>query len=72
MTLKLNASALADFHLLWYTHNCPFRHSLQNAISQGKLMESRRLDEDITAGFGNYLTQKEQQYSRELSEVRTT
>ena len=33
-------------------------------------MESRRLDEDITAGFGNYLTQKEQQYSRELSEVR--
>ena len=33
-------------------------------------MENRRLDEDITAGFGNYLTQKDQQYSRELSEVR--
>ena len=34
-------------------------------------MENRRLGEDITAGFGNYLTQKEQQYSRELSEVRS-
>jgi len=34
-------------------------------------MENRRLDEDITAGFGDYLTQKEQQYSRELSEVRS-
>ena len=34
-------------------------------------MDDRRLGEDITAGHGDYLTQKEQQYSRELSEVRS-
>ena len=34
-------------------------------------MENRRLGEDITAGLGDYLSQKEQQYSRELSEVRS-
>ena len=34
-------------------------------------MKNRRLGEDITAGFGDYLTEKEQQYSRELSEVRS-
>lgn len=34
-------------------------------------MENRRLGEDITAGLGDYLTQKEQEYSRELSEARS-
>ena len=34
-------------------------------------MNNRRTGEDITAGFGDYLNQKEQQYSRELSEVRS-
>ena len=34
-------------------------------------MENRRLGEDITAGIGDYLTQKEQEYSKELSETRS-
>ena len=34
-------------------------------------MEHRRSGEDITAGLGDYLTQKEQEYSRELAEVRS-
>lgn len=34
-------------------------------------MENRSLGEDITAGLGDYLTQKEQEYSRELSEARS-
>lgn len=34
-------------------------------------MENRRLGEDLTAGLGNYLNHKDQQYSRELSEVRS-
>ena len=33
--------------------------SLQNATSQEKLMENRRLGEDLTAELGDYLTQKE-------------
>lgn len=31
-------------------------------------MARRRFEEDATAGLGYYLTEKEQQYSRELSE----
>ena len=34
-------------------------------------MEYRRQGEDITAGLGDYLTQKDQQYSKELSDVRS-
>ena len=34
-------------------------------------MNNRRTGEDITAGLGDYLNQKDQQYSRELSEVRS-
>lgn len=34
-------------------------------------MENRRLDEDITTRVGDYMIQKEQQYSKELSEVRS-
>ena len=34
-------------------------------------MENRRLGEDITQGLGDYLTQKEQEYSKELSEARS-
>ena len=34
-------------------------------------MADRRMGEDIIAGYGDYLIQKEQQYSRELSEVRS-
>lgn len=34
-------------------------------------MENRRLDEDITTGVGDYIIQKEQQYSKELPEVRS-
>lgn len=34
-------------------------------------MEDRRLGEDITEELGSYLNQKEQQYSRELTDVRS-
>ena len=34
-------------------------------------MANRRFEEDVTAGLEYYLTEKEQQYSRELSEVRS-
>ena len=34
-------------------------------------MTNRRFEEDVDAGLGYYLTEKEQQYSRELSEVRS-
>lgn len=34
-------------------------------------MDDRRTGEDITAGLEDYLNQKDQQYSRELSEVRS-
>lgn len=34
-------------------------------------MANRRFEEDVDAGLGYYLSEKEQQYSRELSEVRS-
>lgn len=34
-------------------------------------MANRRFEEGVTAGLEYYLTEKEQQYSKELSEVRS-